>query len=165
MRRLSRQLPTIASLAGGALTLCCLVAAAQTATRIPHRGPVAEKPRALFDRLKQGFADGRYGPYQLVSSDPKTRTIVVTRNNVDVEHWTRWAYCSVSAIDMFDSLRDGAVRLTVKLEPTTRKITYAVVWADFTGTYGIASTNKVVQCLSTGVLEEDILRTAGATEH
>ena len=165
MRRLSRQLSTIASLAGGVLALCCLVAAAQTATRIPHRGPVAEKSRALFNGVKHGFESGRYGPYQLVSSDPKTWTIVVTRNNVDAEHWTRWAYCPVSPIDMIDSLRDGAVRLTIKLEPITPKITYAVVWADFTGTYGIASTNKVVQCRSTGVLEEDVLHAIGATEH
>src|ERR1700730_1182591 len=143
MRRLSRQLSTIASLAGGVLALCCLVAADQTATRIPHRGPVAEKPRALFDRLKQGFADGRYGPYQLVSSDPKTWTCVPARNNVDVEHCARWAYCPVSPIDMIDSLRDGAVRLTIKLEPTTPKITYAVVWADLTGTYGIASPTRL----------------------
>src|ERR1700730_7952172 len=165
MRRLSRQLSTIASLAGGVLALCCLVAADQTATRIPHRGPVAEKPRALFDRVKQGFADGRYGPYQLVSSDPKTWTIVAARNNVDVEHWMRWGYCPVGQIEMIGSLRDGAVRLTVTLEPTTPKITYAVVWADFTGTYGIASTNKVVQCRSTGVLEEDVLRAIWRTEH
>ncbi len=157
---------TPAFLAAGALALSWATAAAvvvSLATPIPHRAPIRAEANKLFDELKTGFSGGRFGPYQVVDSDVRTRTLVIKRNAIDQQTWSKWAYCRVDPIDMIDSLRDGKVTLTLKLEPTTKTVTYAVVWAEFNGSYGIGTVNKNVQCTSTGVLEENILHQVGAT--
>lgn len=157
-----KRLSSFALLALSALALCAVAARAQTATPLPHRRPIAQPANQLFEQLKTGFSGGRFGPYVLLGSDARTLTVVAKRSAIDVANWARWAYCPMGPIDLLDSLRDGSVTLTVKLEPTKGPATWAVVWADFTGTYGIAASSKQVQCSSTGVLEEDILHQLGA---
>jgi hypothetical protein len=161
-----KRLSTPAPLAAAALVLCGATASAvviSMATPIPHRGPIRGKANQLYEELKTGFSGGRYGPYQVVERDPKERRLVVKRNAIDVESWSKWAYCRVDPIDMLYSLRDGKVTLTIKLEPTTKTLTYAVVWAQFEGSYGIGTVTKNFPCTSTGVLEEDILHRIGST--
>jgi hypothetical protein len=96
-----------------------------------------------------------------VSSDPKTRTLVVRRNYIDLDNWSKWAYCKVGPLDMLDSLRDGYVTMAIKLEPA-RGVTYTSTTADFEGIYGLTSTGKVVPCISTGVFEDNVLATIDA---
>jgi hypothetical protein len=155
-----------AFLGAGILVLSWTIAGAvavSLSTPIPHRAPFKAPAGKLFDELKTGFSGGRFGPYQVVDSDAPARTIVVKRNAIDPESWSKWAYCRVDPIDMIDSLRDGKAMLTVKLEPTTKTVTYAVIWAEFNGDYGIGNVNKNFQCTSTGVLEEHLLHRIGAT--
>lgn len=158
MKRLS-----IWALLATAIVSWCSTAIARPLPSIAHRGPVQSAWRPLFDKLQTDFSGGRIGPYTVAGSDISSRTLVIKRNDIDLEHWSRWAYCRVAPLAMFDSLRDGMVTLTIKLEPTTRTITYAVVTADFTGVYGLGSSTNTVRCTSTGVLEESILHSIGVT--
>lgn len=120
------------------------------------------QPDALFAQAKADFNSGRFGPYMLVNSDAASRTVIVMRSNIDSASWTQWAYCRMGPMDMLDALRDGSVMLTVRLEPATKWRTWAVITAEFTGTYGIGYQTKQTRCASKGVLEEDILRRLGA---
>lgn len=183
---------TLALLAVAAFALCRGMAAAQTAASsnaasqspsspavpaaapapiapapavpaaIAHRGPITGQPNALFDQLKTDFSGGKFGPYVIVSTDVPTRTVVARRSSIDSANWARWAYCRMGPLDLLDILRDGSVTLTVSLEPATKWRTWAVVKADFSGTYAIGAEVKQTQCISTGVLEEDILHGLGA---
>lgn len=167
-----KRLSTLALFAA-ALAFCCAAAGAQTAaapaapppaapSSIAHRGQLMGQPNTLFDQVKADFSGGRFGPYVIVSTDPPTRAVVARRSNIDSASWTRWAYCRMGPLDLLDILRDGSVTLTVRLEPATKWRTWAVVKADFTGTYAIGDQVKQTQCISTGVLEEDILHGLGA---
>jgi hypothetical protein len=134
---------------------------AQPPLQITHHGTSPIPAGRLYRALKTQFAGGWLGPYQVVSSDPKTRTLVVRRNYIDLDNWSKWAYCKVGPLDMLDSLRDGYVTMAIKLEPA-RGVTYTSTTADFEGIYGLASTGKVVPCVSTGVLEDNVLATIAA---
>lgn len=164
---------TLALLAAAVLTLGPTAAVAQkppvqaapaatTPPAVAHRGQLTGQPDALFAQLKADLSGGKLGPFSVVSVDAPTRTIVARRSNIDSASWARWAYCRMGPLDLLDILRDGSVTLTVRLEPTTKWITWAVVKADFTGTYAIGAEVKQTQCVSTGVLEEDILHRLGA---
>lgn len=173
-----KRLSALALLTLAALALCGAPAAAQTAaganaaaqatpvagapSSIAHRGQLMGQPNALFDQLKADFSGGRFGPYVIVSTDVPRRTLVAKRSNIDSANWARWAYCKMGPLDLLDVLRDGSVALTVRLEPATKWRTWAVVQAGFTGTYAIGAEVKQTQCVSTGVLEEDILHGLGA---
>lgn len=167
-RGATNRFSALAVVAVAALTLYANGAFAQLAPTVPtprtiaHSGPLVGKPDALFDQIKTNFSDGRFGPYTIVSTDPARHTIVVRRNNIESADWARWAYCPMGPLDLLDSLRDGSVTMNVKLEPTTRWTTWAVVKAEFIGTYGLGASVKRTQCVSTGVLEEDVLRRLGA---
>jgi hypothetical protein len=160
-------LSTLAAIALAALALCGATASAQTASAAPpaiaHRGPITGKPDALFNQIETGFSNRRFGPYTVASSDAASRTLVIRRSNIDSANWARWAYCRMGPLDLLDILRDGSVTMNIHLEPTTRWITWAVVRAEFTGTYELGSMVKETQCISTGVLEEDILHRIGAS--
>jgi hypothetical protein len=135
---------------------------AQPPQQITHHGTSPIPAGRLYRALKTQFAGGWLGPYQVVSSDPKTRTLVVRRNYIDLGNWSNWAYCKVGPLDMLDSLRDGYVTMAIKLEPA-RGVTYTSTTADFEGIYGLTpSTGKVVPCLSRGVLEDEVLATIAA---
>jgi hypothetical protein len=154
--------PVIVTLA--ALALCAGAAAAQAVAplSVAHRGPITGKPNALFNQIKASFSSGRFGPYTIVGAYPASHTLVVKRSNINSMNWSRWAYCKMGPMDLLDVLRDGSVTMTIHLEPTTKWITWAVVKAEFTGTYQLGSQVKQTQCMSTGVLEENMLRRFGA---
>ncbi|HZO82891.1 MAG TPA: hypothetical protein VFB33_14435 [Candidatus Binataceae bacterium] len=164
---------TFALLAAAVLALGAAAAAAQTPpsqgasaaaapAAVAHRGQLTGQPEALFSRLEADLSGGKFGPFTIISVDVPTRTIVARRSNIDSASWARWAFCRMGPLDLLDVLRDGSVTLTVRLEPTTKWITWAVVKADFNGTYAIGAEVKQTQCISTGVLEEDILHRLGA---
>ena len=134
---------------------------AQPPLQITHHGTSPIPAGRLYRALKTQFAGGQLGPWQVVSSDPKTRTLVVRRNYIDLDNWSQWAYCKVSPLDMLDSLREGYVTMAIKLEPA-RGVTYTSTTADFEGIYGLTSTGKVVPCISRGVLEDNVLATIAA---
>jgi hypothetical protein len=160
-----KRLSTLVVLAAVALALCVVTASAQTTPEVPlsiaHRGPLTGKPGALFNQTKDSFSEGRFGPYTIVGDYPASHTLVVKRSNIDSANWSRWAYCKMGPMDLLDSLRDGSVTMTIRFAPTTRWITWVLVKAEFTGTYGLGSTVKQTECISTGVLEEDMLRRLG----
>jgi hypothetical protein len=134
---------------------------AQPPLQITHHGTSPIPAGRLYRALKTQFAGGQLGPWQVVSSDPRTRTLVVRRNYIDIDNWSQWAYCKVGPLDMLDSLRDGYVTMAIKLEPA-RGVTYTSTTADFEGIYGLTSTGKVVPCISRGVLEDNVLATIAA---
>lgn len=111
----------------------------------------------LFSKLKSQFAGGWLGPYKVVRSNPRTRTLVVRRDQIDPDTWSKWAYCKVGPEDLLDNLKDGAVTMTIKLHPVKQQ-TFTAVSADFLGTYGLVSSIKNVQCVSRGVLEDQVLK-------
>ena len=128
---------------------------------IEHFGTSKVPARSLFRTLQSQFAGGWLGPYQVVSSDRKSQTLVIRRNAIDADNWSKWAYCKVGPFDMLDSLRDGAAVVTIKLTPA-RKVTFTSAAADFEGTYGLTSANKNVTCMSRGVLEDNLLAAIAA---
>jgi hypothetical protein len=135
---------------------------AQPPLQITHHGASPIPAGRLYRALQTQFAGGQLGPWQVVSSDPKTRTLVVRRNYIDLDNWSNWAYCKVGPLDMLDSLRDGYVTMAIKLEPA-RGVTYTSTNADFEGIYGLTpSRGKVVPCISRGVLEDQVLATIAA---
>jgi hypothetical protein len=160
-------LPTFAAIAFAALALCGATASAQTASAPPltiaHRGPITGKPDALFNQTKTSFSEGRFGLCTIVGAYPASHTLVVKRSNIDSANWARWAYCKMGPLELLDTLRDGSVTMTIQFQPTTRWITWVLVKAEFTGTYALGSTVKQTECISTGVLEEDILHRLGAS--
>lgn len=128
---------------------------------IEYHGTSKVPARSLFRTLRSRFAGGWLGPYQVVSSDRRSGTLVIRRNAIDADNWSKWAYCEVGPLDMLDSLRDGAVTVTIKLKPA-RRITYTSTAANFEGTYGLTAASKNVACMSRGVLEDNILTTIAA---
>jgi hypothetical protein len=132
---------------------------------IVQYGTVDSPARPLFLRLRGEFVRGQLGPYRIVSSDARTRTLVVRRDSVDSDHWTKWSYCKVGPLDMLDSLRDGTVTMTISLEPAGG-VTNAAVAADFEGQYSLTPTSasETVRCGSRGVLEKELLTTIAAAE-
>jgi hypothetical protein len=134
----------------------------QPPLQITHHGTSPIPAGRLYRALKNQFAGGQLGPWQVITSDRKTRTLVVRRNYIDSENWSNWAYCKVGPLDMLDSLRDGYVTMAIKLEPA-RGVTYTSTTADFEGIYGLTSTGgQVIPCISRGVLEDQALATIAA---
>lgn len=136
-------------------------AAGQMPMAIEHHGTSKVPARTLLRTLQSQFAGGWLGPYQVIRSDRKSETLVVRRNAIDSDNWSKWAYCKVGPLDMLDSLRDGAATVTIKLTPA-RRVTYTSAVADFDGTYGLTSASKNVACTSRGVLEDELLATIAA---
>jgi hypothetical protein len=139
-------------------------AAEQPFVLIEHHGEVAMPASRLFPMLEGRFAGGWLGPYRVVHSDPRTRTLVIRRELIDPDSWTKWTYCKVGPIDMLDSLKNGTATVTIKLKPD-KSVTITGASAQFAGTYGLGSSTKTVQCVSTGVLEDNLLATIAGEGH
>jgi hypothetical protein len=150
-----QQLPQ-AAVPSGSQGTSTAPAVGQMPAIIEHYGQSKVPARSLFRTLQSQFAGGWLGPYQVVSSDRKSQTLVIRRNAIDADNWSKWAYCKVGPLDMLDSLRDGAATVTIKLTPA-RKVTFTSAAADFEGTYGLTSASKNVTCMSRGVLEDNLL--------
>jgi hypothetical protein len=149
------------ALALGALLFWYGSAAAQPAS-IPYRGHAPGSTSETYHRLKRYFSDAATSQFQLVSADERARTMVVKRDGIDVETWNAWAYCKLSPEHLLDTLRDAATTVNVKIEPSPHHTSFVVVKADFEATYGLGSSQTTTQCISKGVLENNILVAAGA---
>lgn len=129
---------------------------------VPQMAKVPRSFDETFGTLKNYFAPGYMNLFQLASADQSSGTIIVKRSNIDQNTWSKWAYCKLSPLHMLDTLRDGSVTVHIKLQRADKDSTYVTVTADFQGTYGLGSTVNAAPCISTGVLEKDILTAAGA---
>jgi hypothetical protein len=114
----------------------------------------------LFRRLEDQFNGGWLGPYQIIRSDAKKGTMIVRRDSIDNASLAKWCYCQVDTLNMLDSLRNGAVFVTLTLTPD-RNTTGLDVADDFEGTYSLtpASATTTVRCASQGVLEKELVST------
>jgi hypothetical protein len=161
---------------GGAMLKCALTAACAIVVLTVLPAGAIEQPRIVprsahinqpiehvFSTLQRYFSDPSLSLFHLVSAEHASGTIVATRNGIDDENWTKWAFCKTGPAEMIYQLEDGAVTVTVKLEPSGNSATFATVTADFQGTYGLGSAENKVACISTGTLEQSILSVAGAT--
>lgn len=70
----------------------------------------------------------------------------------------------MSPTHLLDSLDNGGVTVKIKVEGVGRHTSYVHVDADFEGTYkSLGATQTAQQCVSKGVLEQNILAAAGAS--
>lgn len=140
------------------------LASAQPAV-IPRIGQAPRSASDTFNKLRVYFADPAASQFKLVKADPHSRTIVATRDGIDPGTWSQWAYCKMSPTHLLDSLYDGAVTVKIKVESVGRTTSYVHVDADFEGTYkSLGATQTAQQCVSKGVLEQNILATGGASQ-
>ena len=100
---------------------------------------------------------------KIVSEDPGAHKLVATRQDIDTQTWGEWAYCKLGPSHLLDTLENGAVTVTVDIEPAANNTSFVKVTADFRGTYTLGSSETATTCVSNGVLEDDILRAAGAS--
>ncbi len=130
----------------------------QYQSAITQYGIVETPARPLLRRVAKEFTDGEFGPYRVVTSDTRTGMLVVTRDAIDSDSWTKWSSCRVGPLEMLDSLQDGSATVTISLAPAKR-VTDAAIKADFEGRYGLTPTSSpaTVRCSSLGVLEKDLL--------
>jgi hypothetical protein len=136
-------------------------------TVIPRIGQVPHSASETFHKIQRYFSDEAASEFKLVKADPRTRTIVARRDGIDTATWTKWAYCKMSPTHLLDSLEDGAATVKVKVEGVGRHShsSYVHVDADFDGKYkSLDGTETAHRCVSNGVLEQNILATAGASQ-
>ena len=132
---------------------------------IPRIGQASQSASETFSKLRGYFSDEAASQFKLVKADPHTRTIVATRNGIDAASWAEWAYCKMSPAHLLDSFDDGAVTVKIKVESAGRHNSYVHVDADFEGTYqSLGATQTAQQCVSKGVLEQNILTAGGASQ-
>jgi hypothetical protein len=132
---------------------------------IPRIGQAPRSASETFNKLRGYFSDEVASQFKLVKADLRTRIIVATRNGIDPGTRSQWAYCEMSPTHLLDSLDDGAVTVKIKVESADRYTSYVHVDADFEGTYeSLGATQTAQQCVSKGVLEQNILATGGASE-
>jgi len=144
------------------LALATCATAIEQPRLVPRSAHIDRTVEQVFDTLKRYFSDPALSMFSLVSADRATGTIVARRAGIDTEHWTEWAFCETNPMKMLYKFEDGATTVTVKLEPSGNRATFASVTADFQGTYGLASSENKIACVSKGGLEENILAVAGA---
>jgi hypothetical protein len=149
----------------GAAILWGAAALAQPAV-IPRIGQAPHSASQTFHKLKSYFSDEAASQFQLVRADARSRTIIAKRGGIDTRTWTEWAYCKVSPSHLLDSLDDGTVTLKIKVDSSGRHSSYVHVDADFQGIYSRLGSKQTTtqQCVSQGVLEQNILATAGASQ-
>jgi hypothetical protein len=150
------------SLVLGAVLLWSASAAAQPAV-IPKSGQAPRDASRTFEILRNYFSNPAH-MFTLVSADPASHRAVAKRRGIDTQEWGEWSYCKLGPEHMIDTLEDGSVIVTVKIDPAGRGASYVTVSADFEGTYGLGSSETTTQCVSKGVLENNILEAAGAAQ-
>jgi hypothetical protein len=131
---------------------------------VPRANEVAKPIDEVFARLKKYFSDSSVSRFQLVTADPKTHTIVAKQSGIDSGSWNNWAFCKAGPVEMIYKYEDGIVTVTVKLEKTTKRSTFASVSADFQGAYRLGANENKVACQSKFALEDQIISVAGASD-
>ncbi len=155
---------TAAILALGATLLAQGRLYAQEPLSIARTAVVQRAESQVFETLKSDLSTGRAGLLELKSANQASGTLAAARDHVDSITWRKWAYCKLGPLDMFDSLQDGRVSLRVNLAAQGKTSTRVRAGADFTGVYRGFSAAKTVRCVSLGVLEQEVLRLAGAAQ-
>lgn len=124
------------------------------------RRPLNQVNQALLDY----FSPDSMHDFQIISrSRGKSKFEITARRTVaDNVKWTQWAYCKAPAMRMLDTLQQGNITVRVKLDRESPNRTYVTVTPQFEGVYQFAGNTNTLQCMSNGVLEQDILRAAGA---
>ncbi|HXW84623.1 MAG TPA: hypothetical protein VEJ86_09485 [Candidatus Binataceae bacterium] len=149
-----------------ALSTVCLLLVASSASaleppRLIPRSQRIDRPiEQVFTTLKTYFSDPALSMFNLKSAERVSGTIVATRHGIDGGTWSRWAACTTSPEQMLDQLEDGAVTVTIKLEPSGNRATFISATADFRGTYGLGSSSTIIECVSKGGLEQSLIAVA-----
>ncbi|HYL59827.1 MAG TPA: hypothetical protein VEU51_13235 [Candidatus Acidoferrales bacterium] len=128
---------------------------------VPRVREVSRPVGDVYSTLKKYFSDSSLSHFQLVSSDPKTHTLVAKQSGIPTNTWTDWAFCKAAPMQMIFQYQDGVVTVTVKLDQTSKRSTFVHVTADFQGTYSLGSKQDTIACVSKGGLEDSILAAAG----
>jgi hypothetical protein len=145
----------------GAVLICASRALAIEQPRIIPRAQRINRPiDQVFGTLKEYFSDIALSQFKLQRANNLTWTLVAKRSDIDDETWTNWAYCKAPPIAMIYSLKQGDVIVTVHLERSGNDATFATVTADFTGTYALGANEQDIDCISKGVLEQQIMSIA-----
>ncbi len=129
---------------------------------VPRMNEIQKPVDEVYATVRKYFTDSSLSNFKLVSENKKTGTLVAKLSGIDDQSWRKWAFCETGPVQMIYKLEDGSVTVTVKLEKSTRRSTFATVSADFQGTYGLGANENKVSCTSKFVLEDDILAAAGA---
>jgi hypothetical protein len=138
---------------------------AQCQPRLIARSAMVKRPLAdVYGTLKKYFSQPELSRFQLTSFDlgVSKATLVAKMQNIDAKNWAADAACKVGIAEMIYHLDNGAVTVTVTMQGVGNEATFVSVLADFQGTYSLASASSVVPCISTGVLEQQLLTVAGA---
>ncbi len=160
-RRAVRTLPLLAC---AAVWFWSAAAAAQPAI-IPRIGRAPHPASETYIILKNYFADTAVSGFTLISADPRTRTIVAKRTGIDSATWSTWAYCKMGASSLISSMTQASATVNVKVQPSGYRNSYVTVNADLEGTYSSLGSNETTQqCISMGVLENNILAAAGVQQ-
>jgi hypothetical protein len=145
----------------GAVLICAGQARAVEQPRIVPRSQRINRPlEQVFGTLKEYFSDPVLSGFKLVRTNNVTWTLLAKRSDIDDETWTNWAFCKAPPIAMIYSLRQGDVTVTVHLERSGNNATFATVTADFQGTYALGANEQDIDCISKGVLEQQIMTVA-----
>ena len=136
--------------------------AIETPRIVPQMNTVPKPIDEVYARLKKYFTDSSQSNFQLIRADPKTHTLEAKLSEIGNETWTNWAYCKTGPMEMIYKYVGGTVKVTVKLQKTTKNSTFVTVSADFQGRYQLGSNENEVACTSKFVLENQILAAAGA---
>ena len=147
----------------GLLLLWPVFAMAQPAL-VPRMAQSPQEPASAYEKLRNYLADTTRSSFKLVSADPVTRTIVAKRDAIDTQTWGEWAYCKVGPEHLLDTLEDGAVTVTVKIEPSAKQGSFVSISADFEATYALGSSESTIQCISNGIVENELLKIAGGAQ-
>lgn len=137
---------------------------AQEIEPVPRSAEIARPTDQVFRALKNYFTDSGVHQFELVSADQAAGIIVAKRHGIDDNTWRELAYCEVPAVNILDTLQDGTVIVHVKLKRDQPSQTYVTVTADFKGYYALGNAQHTVSCQSKGVLEKDILASAGSSQ-
>jgi hypothetical protein len=137
-------------------------AAAQPAS-IPRVASAPHTPSRSYDLVRKYLSDPMGADMKIVSENSQTHTIVARRADINTQTWGEWAYCKLGPSHLLDTLANGSVTVTVNIEPAANDSSFVKVKADFEGTYRLGSSETTNKCVSNGVLEDDILRAAGAS--
>lgn len=143
------------------VALCGSLASAQP-TIIPRRATAPHDAAKAYLLAKDYLSDPMGGSCTIVRADSARHTLTAERSGIDAKDWGDWTYCKLSPDQMLDTLNNGKVELTVKIEPAGKNSSNVAVTADFNGTYGFAGRQTTVQCVSKGGLENRVLQAVGA---